>query len=62
MVTTTVKLELDAGHAWALALFLKRVGWSDIRGNAQDDTEAYDIRDAVEAAARALADAGYAPR
>lgn len=38
---TTVKLELDAGHAWALALFLKRVGWSDIRSNAQDDQEAY---------------------
>lgn len=59
---TTVKLELDAGHAWALALFLKRVGWSEIRGNAQDDREAYDIRDGIEAAARALADAGYAPR
>lgn len=62
METTTVKLELDTGHAWALALFLKRVGWSDIRGNAQDDAEAYDMRDAVEAAARALAEAGYAPR
>ena len=59
---TTVKLELDAGHAWALALFLKRVGWSEIRGNAKDDQEAYDIRDGIEAAARALADAGYAPR
>lgn len=59
---TTVKLELDAGHAWALALFLKRVGWSEIRGNAQDGQEAYDIRDGIEAAARALADAGYAPR
>ena len=62
MESATVNLELDAGHAWALALFLKRVGWSDIRGNAQDDAEAYGMRDAVEAAARALAEAGYAPR
>lgn len=59
---TTVTLSLDAGHAWALALFLKRVGWSDIRGNAQDNQEAYDMRDAIEAAARTLAEAGYSPR
>lgn len=59
---TMVKVELDAGHAWALALFLKRVGWSDIRSNAQDDQEAYDMRDGIEAMARALAEAGYSPR
>ena len=59
---TMVKVELDAGHAWALALFLKRVGWSDIRSNAQDEQEAYDMRDGIEAMARALAEAGYAPR
>lgn len=59
---TTVRIELDAGHAWALALFLKRVGWSEIRGNAQDDTEAYDMRDAIEATARELANVGCAPR
>ena len=62
METTTVKFELDAGHAWALAPFLKRVGWADIRGNAQDDTEAYDMRAAIDATARTLAEAGYAPR
>lgn len=59
---TMVKVELDAGHAWALALFLKRVGWSEIRGNAQDEQEAYDMRDGIEAMARALAEVGYAPR
>ena len=59
---TMVKVELDAGHAWALALFLKRVGWSEIRGNAQDYQEAYDMRDGIEAMARALAEAGYSPR
>ena len=59
---TMVKVELDAGHAWALALFLKRVGWSEIRGNAQDEREAYDMRDGIEAMARALAEVGYAPR
>lgn len=62
MDTTTVKLELDAGHAWALAQLVKRIGWAEIRGNAQDDTEAYDMRDAVEALAKELAAAGYAPR
>ena len=62
METTTVKLELDAGHAWALALFLKRVGWSEMRDCARDERETYEIRDAINAAARELANAGYAPR
>lgn len=62
MNSVTVTLELDSGNAWSLALFVKRVGWSEIRQNAVDDTEAYDMRDAIEALQRALAEAGISPR
>ena len=62
MNSVTVTLELDSGNAWALALFVKRVGWSEIRQNAVDDTEAYDMRDAIAALQRALAQAGISPR
>ena len=62
MNSVTVTLELDSGNAWALALFVKRVGWAEIRQNAVDDTEAYDMRDAIAALQRALAEAGISPR
>ena len=62
MNSVTVTLNLDAGNAWALAQFLKRVGWTEIRQNAVDDTEAYDMRDAIAALQKALADAGISPR
>ena len=57
-----ISLPLEAGQALALAQFVKRVGWSEIRGNAVDDDEAYTMRDALGFLARALAEAGYAPR
>lgn len=38
---------LDDSEAHALAHFVKRVGWSEIRQNAVDDAEAYEIRDAL---------------
>lgn len=57
-----ISLSLEAGQALALAQFVKRVGWSEIRGNAVDDDEAYTMRDALGFLARALAEAGYAPR
>lgn len=62
METTTVRIELNADHAWALALFLKRVGWADMRDCAKDERETYEIRAGIDAAAQALAAAGYAPR
>ena len=62
MNSVTVTLELDSGNAWALAQFAKRVGWAEIRQNAVDDTEAYDMRDAIVALQRALAEAGVSPR
>lgn len=57
-----VRLSLPAMQALALAQFVKRVGWSEFRGNAVDEREAYVIRDAVDALAKALAEQGYAPR
>lgn len=57
-----VELELDQAEALALAQFVKRVGWSEFRQCAVDDAEAYDIRSGVDALAKALAEAGFAPR
>lgn len=53
--THTIELRLVEAHA--LAQFVKRVGWSEFRVNAVDDAEAYEIRAAVDALQRALAEA-----
>jgi len=53
---------LDKQEAMALAQFCKRLCWSDIRGCAVDDDEAYLMRDAVDKLQNALRDCGYAPR
>ena len=58
----TLAVELTDAQAWNLAQFLKRVGFSDFRTNAQDDAEAYAMRDATDRVRVALAEAGYAPR
>lgn len=62
MNSVTVTLNLDSGNAWALAQFVKRIGWTEIRQNAVDDTEAYDMRDAIDALQKALSEAGISPR
>lgn len=62
MDTVTVTLDLSDAHAMALAQFVKRVTWSDMRSCAVDDDEAYEIRAAVDQVAKALAEKGYAPR
>ena len=54
----TIELRLPFGQAQ----FVKRVGWSEFRANAVDDDEAREIRAAVDALQRALAEAGFAPR
>lgn len=58
----TVTLELPEEEALALAQFVKRVGWHEFRGNAENDEEAYQIRDATDKIRTSLAEAGYAPR
>jgi hypothetical protein len=55
-------LELTDSQAWALAQFVKRVGWSEMRACAEDDDEARAIRDAVSVLSVALKVGGYAPR
>ena len=54
--------ELSPAEAWALAQFVKRVGWDAMRGNAVDDAEADQIRSAIDKLQQALAGAGVAPR
>lgn len=58
----TISVYLSADQAWALAQFVKRVGWHEMRGNAFDDDEAYLIREAIDRVREALADEGIAPR
>ena len=53
---------LDDSEALALSQFVKRVGWSEIRQNAFDDAEAYEVRDALGCIALMLSEAGYEPR
>ncbi|MGL4859077.1 MAG: DUF7706 family protein [Enterobacteriaceae bacterium] len=49
-------------QACALAQFVKRVGWDEIRINARNETECYLMRDAINQLQKALAEQGYAPR
>lgn len=58
----TLTVELDHKEAVALAQLVKRITWSDLRGCAVDDDEAYLMRDAIGKLQRALRDEGYAPR
>jgi len=62
MEQVTVQVELSDEQAWALAQLLKRLGYSDCRGLAQDDNEAWLMMLAAERVRQALTEAGYAPR
>ncbi|MBS0446663.1 MAG: hypothetical protein JSR59_12025 [Proteobacteria bacterium] len=58
----TISVELDVEQAWALAQFLKRIGWSDCRSLAEDDAQTRLMLEALEQVRQALADNGCAPR
>lgn len=58
----TITFELLPDQAEALAQFVKRVGWAEMRACAVDDNEVYEIRAALAALAKGLAEAGHAPR
>ncbi len=63
MSDLTLELEnIRPEEIWALAQFVKRVGWSEIRVNAVNDDDAYNMRDAISKLQDALAKAGYTPR
>jgi hypothetical protein len=57
-----ITVELTDVQAWEFAQFLKRACFSDYRGHATSNAEAYRMIDAGERIRRALADQGYAPR
>jgi hypothetical protein len=60
--TIEITVILTDAQAWQLAQFLKRVCFSDYRGHATSDDEAYHMVDAGERVRSALAKQGYAPR
>jgi hypothetical protein len=57
-----VRMELEPAQALALAQFVKRVRWTEVRQNAVGDDEADLMMDAMNEVAKALAAVGYAPR
>jgi len=57
-----VSMALEPAQALALAQFVKRVRWTEVRQNAVGDEEADLMMDAMREVAKALAEAGYAPR
>jgi hypothetical protein len=57
-----IDVDLPPAEAQALAQFVKRVTWSEMRSCAVDEAECYRIRAAVDKVQRALAAADYAPR
>jgi hypothetical protein len=58
----TVPLAINEDEAWALAQFVKRVTWSEMRACAQDEAETELIRAGITSLQTALKDAGFAPR
>jgi len=58
----TLYIVLSDENAWALAQFVKRVGFSDCRPLAVSEEEAWQMIHAAEILRCALAEAGYTPR
>lgn len=54
--------QLTHEETYELAQFVKRLTWTDIRGCAASDDEAFEMRSAIGKVQDALARAGYAPR
>lgn len=57
-----VSIWMEPAQALALAQFVKRVRWTEVRQNAVSDDEADLMMDAMNEVAKALTEAGYAPR
>jgi hypothetical protein len=60
--TVRLSVNITEEQALALAQFLKRIGWSEMRGCAVDTAEAYVIRDVLGEVQKELAHFGFAPR
>ncbi|WP_191939657.1 hypothetical protein IFU37_023355 (plasmid) [Pantoea agglomerans] len=46
----------------ALAQFVKRLTWSEMRACAVDDDETWVMKDAIQSLQKSLAEAGFSPR
>lgn len=62
MSQVTITVTLNQAQAMALAQFVKRVGFQEMRANAVDDSEAYRMSYAICKVRDALVEVGYAPR
>lgn len=62
MTTITVTIELTDSQAMALAQFVKRLTWSEMRACAVDDDETRVMKNAIQAQQKSLADSGFSPR
>lgn len=62
MPTVTVTTELTDSQAMALAQFVKRLTWSEMRACAVDDDETWVMKDAIQSLEKSLTDAGFSPR
>ena len=51
--TVRIDLELPSAEAMALAQFVKRVTWTEMRACAADEAECYEIRAAIDKVQRA---------
>jgi hypothetical protein len=61
MKSVEIQVILTDAQAWEFAQFLKRVYFSDYRGHATSEAQAYRMVEASERIRAALAQAGYAP-
>ena len=62
MPTVTVTTELTDSQAMALAQFVKRLTWSEMRACAVDDDETWVMKNAIQALQKSLADVCFSPR
>lgn len=58
----TLSAEMNEFQAEALAQFVKRIGWTDMRELASSEDEAFLIREAIDSIRLDLKEKGYAPR
>lgn len=58
----SLTVNLTDQEAWDLALFLKRIGFSEFRNHAADEDEAYRMLSVAEKVRSSLAEIGYQPR
>lgn len=58
----TIEIDINDEEAMALAQFLKRLGWDEIRINAKNDEDASLMRHSLNKLQDAMDRAGYNPR